>query len=53
MTQSKAYKLPEDIEEAIVAESRSSYGLHTSVCLAVLAWDAMALRKRAFTLSQL
>ena len=27
--------------------------IHTSACLAVLAWDAMALRKRAFTVSQL
>lgn len=33
MIKSKAYKLPEEIEEAIVAESRSSYGLHTYVSL--------------------
>ena len=33
MKNSKAYKLPEEIEEAIVAESRSSYGLHTYVSL--------------------
>ena len=54
MKNSKAYKLPEEIEEAIVAESRSSYVyIHTSAYLAVLAWDVMALRKRAFTVLQL
>mgnify|MGYP004557860603 FL=1 len=33
MIKSKTYKLPEEIEETIVAESCSSYGLHTYVSL--------------------
>lgn len=33
MAKSKKYELPEEIEKAIVAESRSSYGLHTYVSL--------------------